>query len=297
MRNIAHVSVGGRRVRVRVSNAFGDMPLRARRGACRLQPRRCVNQRNHRPAAHVRRATLHPGSGACRGGQRCRGPVRGIGLRSCGELCLPAVTEPATFNEFKIPASYVTAVNSGNLVNAADLPTAEPVRQVFYTTVVEVQPTESVGALVTLGDSITQGGGSTDQNLTWPDRVAARFNPNRPRLAVVNQGVGCHPVGHCADLPRSRASIATCSRRRRVARDHRARHQRHHDSDQPAGIRQAGVRPADSRPRRTSSAACTSSRSARAARASRVYGATITPFGSSTVPVCSRRKTKRSARP
>ena len=28
VRNIAHVSVGGRRVRVRVSNAFGDMPLR-----------------------------------------------------------------------------------------------------------------------------------------------------------------------------------------------------------------------------------------------------------------------------
>jgi lysophospholipase L1-like esterase len=47
---------------------------------------------------------------------------------------------------------------------------------------------------VVLGDSIAQGGGATpDANRTWPERLSARLNPNpqRPRLAVINQGVGC----------------------------------------------------------------------------------------------------------
>ena len=108
---------------------------------------------------------------------------------------LPDVTEPATFNEYKMQASYVTGVNSGNLVNAADLPAAETIRQVFYLTAVEVQPSESVGALVALGDSITQGAGLDTGRQSAPGRTCCRrgsTNPSRPRLAVVNQGIGCN---------------------------------------------------------------------------------------------------------
>jgi lysophospholipase L1-like esterase len=108
-------------------------------------------------------------------------------------LYLPGITEPATFNEFKMQDSYLAGVNSGNLVSAADLPTAEKVRQVFYVTAIEVQPLENVGALVALGDSITLGGGSTVNTYhTWPDLLSARLNTFRPRLSVINQGIGCN---------------------------------------------------------------------------------------------------------
>ena len=73
--------------------------------------------------------------------------------------------------------SYVTGA-SGNLVNAADLPTAEAVPQIFYMTAVEVLPTESVGALVTLGDSITLGGTRSLARAT-PGRTCCRHGSTR----------------------------------------------------------------------------------------------------------------------
>ena len=81
-----------------------------------------------------------------------------------------------------------------NVASAADLPGALPTQSTFYLTAIEVLPFEPVGAVVAFGDSITQGGQSTvDQNRTWPDRLSARLNPNplRPRLSVINQGIGC----------------------------------------------------------------------------------------------------------
>jgi lysophospholipase L1-like esterase len=50
-----------------------------------------------------------------------------------------------------------------------------------------------VGTIVALGDSITVGAESTvDAYRTWPDVLSARLNPRGvPRVAVVNQGVGC----------------------------------------------------------------------------------------------------------
>ena len=185
VRNIAHVSVGGRRVRVRVSNAFGVMPLRV--GAAHVAL-----------AAAVRRSTSATGRRLTFGGQPSILVPAGavvvsdavdLYVASASDLAvslyLPGVTEPATFNEFKMQTSYVTGVNSGNLVNAADLPTAEAVRQIFYTTVVEVQPTESVGALVAFGDSITLGGELDTGCLTAPGRTCCRRGSTRIPAATV----------------------------------------------------------------------------------------------------------------
>ena len=197
VRNIAHVSVGGRRVRVRVSNAFGDMPLRV--GAAHVALSRggaSINVTTGRRLTFGGQPSILVPAGAV-----VVSDAVDLNVSSASNLAvslyLPGVTEQATFNEFTLHTSYVTGVNTGNLVNAADLPSAEAVRQVFYTTVVEVQPTESVGALVTLGDSITLGGNSTEDTYrTWPDLLSARINTYRPRLSVVNQGIGCNRLLH-----------------------------------------------------------------------------------------------------
>lgn len=54
----------------------------------------------------------------------------------------------------------------------------------------------SEGAVVILGDSITDGRGSTTNgNDRWPDRLAWRLesDPSMPRVAVLNEGIG----GNC----------------------------------------------------------------------------------------------------
>lgn len=193
VRNIAHVSVGGRRVRVRLSNAFGMLPLRVGSAHVALS----------RGGATINTAT---GRRLTFGGQvSVLIPAGGVVLSDAVDLTVPSAsdlavsvylpgqTEPATFNETKMQTSYVAAAGSGNLVNAADLPSASPTRSTFYVTAIEVLPAESVGALVAFGDSVTLGAGSTPElNRSWPDQLSVRLNGWRPRLSVVNQGIGCN---------------------------------------------------------------------------------------------------------
>ena len=191
IRHVVHTSVGGRRVRVRLSNAFGILPLRI--GAVQV-------------ALHNYQSSVHPGGRRLvfNGQASITIPAGAVAVSDALDfevpadddlavsVYLPGITEPATYHELTMRTSYVAAGGSGNLVSALDLPGAAPTPSVFYLTTVEVLPSEAIGTLVALGDSITQGAGSSqDQNRTWPDRLSDRLNGLRPRLAVINQGVGC----------------------------------------------------------------------------------------------------------
>jgi lysophospholipase L1-like esterase len=193
VRNIARVGVGGRKVRVRVSNEFGTRPLRL--GAAYVALRR---QGAAIHAGTSRRLTF--------GGQAAPLIPAGAALLSdAADLEVPAAAEvavslylpdaaaePATYHEETLVTSYLMGARTGNLANAADLPAAAPTTSTFYATAVEVLASEPVRAVVAIGDSITQGAGSTrDQHRGWPDLLSARLNAARPRVAVLNQGVGC----------------------------------------------------------------------------------------------------------
>jgi lysophospholipase L1-like esterase len=192
VRNIVHTSVGGRRVRVRISNAFGTEALRI--GAAQV-------------ALRSANAAIQPGSARRLTFSGQSSPLVPAGAVSVSDavdldvpgasdlavsIYLPSVAEKATWHEKTAIDSYVAG--PGNLVAAVDLPGAAVTPSTFYLSMVEVLPSDPVRAVVALGDSLTQGQGSTqNQYRTWPDRLSARLNPNpqRPRLSVVNQGVGC----------------------------------------------------------------------------------------------------------
>jgi len=184
--------VGGKRVRVRLSNAFGTAPLRI--GAARVALRRTAASiwaSSDRRLTFSGNATIVVPAGAVAVSDAVDLDVPGASDVAVS-IYLPGATEPATYRETTLQTSYVTGI--GNFVNAVDLPDATPTQSTFYLTVVEVQASEPIGTLVAFGDSITQGAGSTlDANHTWPDFLSARLNPNpgRPRMAVINQGVGC----------------------------------------------------------------------------------------------------------
>ena len=69
------------------------------------------------------------------------------------------------------PGSRTTSfIQSGNVVAAASLPTAAKTQHWYILTGIEVLADVSSKTLVTLGDSITDGRGSTtDGNDRWPD--------------------------------------------------------------------------------------------------------------------------------
>jgi lysophospholipase L1-like esterase len=190
IRHIVRVSVGGRRVRVRLSNAFGEAPLRI--GAARV-------------ARHDARAAIVPESDRAltfagqpsitipKGAVALSDPV-GVETPTHGRLAvslyLPTNTGPATYHEVTRQTSYISP--PGDFTESIDMPVQLATVSRFFLSVVEVAAREDVRVVVALGDSITVGGQSTvDAYRTWPDVLSARLNRFGPRFSVVNQGVGC----------------------------------------------------------------------------------------------------------
>jgi lysophospholipase L1-like esterase len=191
VRHIVHTSVGGRRVRVRLSNAFGIEPLRIGAAQVALSNNAAAVYPGGRRLTFGGQTGIVVPAGAVAVSDAVDFDVPGDGDLAVS-VYLPGITEPATYHELTMQTSFVAAAGSGNQVAAADLPGAQPTPSTFYLTVVEVQAGDSIGTLVAFGDSITQGAGSSqDQNRTWPDKLSDRLNQGRARLSVINQGVGC----------------------------------------------------------------------------------------------------------
>jgi lysophospholipase L1-like esterase len=86
--------------------------------------------------------------------------------------------------------SFIVASNS---VSDAGLPLAKKTAHWYVIAGIEVLASSAGKAIVVLGDSITDGRGSTtDGNGRWPDNLARRLSTNAPTagVAVVNMGIG-----------------------------------------------------------------------------------------------------------
>src|SRR6201995_591109 len=87
-----------------------------------------------------------------------------------------------------------------NQVSQTTIANATSVAERYFLTRVEVSSLENAGTIVTLGDSITDGRGSTpDADRRWPDRLAERLNERGLKLGVVNAGISGNRILH--DLP------------------------------------------------------------------------------------------------
>src|SRR5213075_2470372 len=80
-------------------------------------------------------------------------------------------------------------------VTASDLPEARATDHWYLLTGLDVEANGA--AIVTLGNSITDGRGSgTNRNDRWPDNLARRLqaDPRTSRVAVLNAGIGGNAV-------------------------------------------------------------------------------------------------------
>jgi lysophospholipase L1-like esterase len=82
----------------------------------------------------------------------------------------------------------------GNMVSAAELPGARKVEHWYFVAEVDVSAPPQAAAIVTCGDSITDGHGAiTDGNDRWPDVLAKRLEGGgsaTQMLSVLNEGIG-----------------------------------------------------------------------------------------------------------
>jgi lysophospholipase L1-like esterase len=187
-----HLSLGGDRLRVRMSNAFGTAPL-------------------HVTAVHVARP-VSAASAAIDAGSDTALTFHGakdVTIPAGAEYLSDAVSFPvAALSNLAIsihfdqppvgetghPGSRATSyLVHGDMVSAASLPDATAVDHWYEISGVDVVGPEKAAAVVTLGDSITDGhGATTNGNDRWPDVLAARMQADKSSRAngVLNEGIG-----------------------------------------------------------------------------------------------------------
>jgi len=201
LRQIVHVSVGGSRIRVVLSNAFGTAPLAvgAASVALRLKGQTVVAS-SSRPLTFAGNSTTMVAAGAI----AISDPVS-LTVPALADLAidtfLPANTasssSPLTTHNGALQTNYVSA--AGNHAGAADFPVMTTTQAWFFLSAVEVSAPAQVSAVVAFGDSITDGSLSTaDTNNRWPDHLARRLMmpaSGAPQpMGVLNEGIAGNRV-------------------------------------------------------------------------------------------------------
>jgi lysophospholipase L1-like esterase len=195
LRQIVHTSLAGDRVRVVFSNEFGTSPLaiggahvgRRAKGAA-------IVAGSGRPLTFAGQPAATIPAGAALISDDVELSVQ-AGADLAVDLYVPGTTEgstsPITWHQRAYQTNYVS--RTGNHAGAADFPVAATTLIWHYLTRVEVSAHPDAFAVVTIGDSITDGYGSdVDTNTRWPDELARRLRANaRTRHAsVLNLGIG-----------------------------------------------------------------------------------------------------------
>ena len=189
VRMVARVSLGGRSLRVRLSNAFGAPSVRI--GAARIARARTAGAID---PATSRQLTFggQPAAVIYAGQVLISDPVD-LAAPPLADLAvslfLPSETPAATTHRFGLRTMYVAR---GDATNAADLSSEATTESYYWLAGIDVLAPPKAQTIVTFGDSITDGDQSTPGAIaSWPSRLAARLqaSPATAHLAVVNAGI------------------------------------------------------------------------------------------------------------
>jgi lysophospholipase L1-like esterase len=193
LRQVVHVSLGGKRLRVRFSNAFGTKPVTIL--AAHLAPSAggvAIKPEGGKPLAFGGRASVTIPTGA---------PI----LSDPIDFDLAALSDLAVTIRVKDPTKAITGhpgarctsyLQAGDQLTAPDLSRAARTLHWYYLCGVDVDAADAA-AVAVLGDSITDGRGSpTDGNGRWTDHLARRLQQGEgtASVAVLNQGLGGNRV-------------------------------------------------------------------------------------------------------
>lgn len=178
-RQTARISLGGSRLRVRLSNAYSTQPLRI--GAASVSPR-----------VHGTPQPLsfdgQPGVLIGPGQERLSDP---LALATSDRQALQVsvfVPGSAAVQTFHWEGRQTSWIADGDQTRDSDLHGASATTARLFLAGIEVEADASARSVVVIGDSITDGAtASLDQDQRWTDHLAARLAPRG--VAVVNAGI------------------------------------------------------------------------------------------------------------
>ena len=192
LRLIVHTSVGGEKVRIKISNTFGDQPLLI--GAAHIARR--ASEAEIDPASD-RTLKFH-------GRSSVTIPARSMMVSDPVDLDVPALSDLAVSLFFPETAALTTShilakqtnyvsAETGDATAQTKFPVAKTITAWPFLTGVDVAALSHGASIVALGSSLTDGDGSTrDTNRRWPDVLAERLQRaggEAAELGVLNEGI------------------------------------------------------------------------------------------------------------
>lgn len=195
LRLVARTGPGGSTARIRLENTFAQTPVRI--GAASLAPRR-EGAASERPPVPLtfggQRGTVVPA-----GGQVLSDPVD-LRVPAGGDLLvslhLPERVTAAPVHTGAADTAYLSEPGSGDLTGAIGEGSFTGTFR-YWPFLTGVDVLGGPGAIVALGDSITDGTGATpDAGRRWTDVLSRRLaaDPSVPHHGVLNQGIAGNHV-------------------------------------------------------------------------------------------------------
>ncbi len=194
VRMVAHVSLGGRRVRVELSNMLNALPLEI--SAARL----AVARGGGEIVDGTDRVLKFGGS------ESFTIPPGVIALSDPVDLDVAPLSDLAVSlyvaDDTGAPANHTVGlhtgyISKGNVAGSRSMPDPTTMFAYAWLAGIDVAASGDAYTVVALGDSITDGFATTrDADLAWPTLLAKRLKETKstPHVAVVNQGISGNQV-------------------------------------------------------------------------------------------------------
>jgi lysophospholipase L1-like esterase len=194
LREVIHVSIGGDMIRVRFSNLYGTSPLvigaveiaQTLKGVAIVPGTNKAVTFNGQPSVSIPPGALVVSD------------PTSFKLAALSDLTvsffLPNPTGPVTEHQLGNATSYHV---TGNVVSSASLDSPTTATSWYYLNGVDTLAAADAGAVITIGDSITDGAKSTiDTNQRWPDELARRLQADSKyrNLSVLNEAISGNKI-------------------------------------------------------------------------------------------------------
>lgn len=199
LRQVVHVSLGGKQIRVKFSNEFGDGPVTingAHVAVCKATPTvdSTIDTTSDTALSFSGAAgtTIAPGTAVW------SDPLD-FTLIPLSNLTVTIAFGTVPMNVTGHPGSRTTSYQMpmDTSLSASAMTSAMTTAHWYILEAVDVMGHAGAKGLAILGDSITDGRGSdTDGNGRWPDDLAVRMQANAPTadIGIMNQGIGGNAV-------------------------------------------------------------------------------------------------------
>jgi lysophospholipase L1-like esterase len=199
LRMNARVSIGGRTLRVRLSNAYGNRPLTI--GGAHVALR--AGGAGIVPGSDRTLTFGGEGSGTIAAGALLVSDPVDLQVAPLADMAISIYLPGEVPANVGITGRYARQTNyispPGDFTGADMMPVGRITDDWYFVSGIDVLATSGTGGIVALGDSLTDANISThDAFCRWPDQLARRLAARRDgrALGVMNQGLGGNRILH-----------------------------------------------------------------------------------------------------